>query len=190
MNVRTNDKIDKIFAATIALVAENGLHNTPMSKICKLSGVSAGTVYHYFESKEELINKLYIHVKIEIGKKVFKEYNMADELKVRFEKIWKNFFYYLCENPVTFSFIEQCSNNPQIMDEVKEEIAKFHAPYIGFVSEGIEAKVFKPIQLPLIFSLIVSSINKTVELKLSGEIELTDKDIDDAFNYCWDGLTV
>src|SRR3954464_4238399 len=57
---RQADKRQAIRAAAIRLIARSGLHNTPMSAIAREAGVAAGTIYVYFESKEELINALYL----------------------------------------------------------------------------------------------------------------------------------
>lgn len=44
-----------ILDAAEVCFARNGFHRTSMQDICKEAGVSAGAVYVYFESKEELI---------------------------------------------------------------------------------------------------------------------------------------
>src|SRR5690348_2500554 len=48
------DKLDKrcaIIRATLELVAEHGFHGAPMALVAERSGVAAGTIYRYFESK-------------------------------------------------------------------------------------------------------------------------------------------
>ena len=84
MNVHSNDKKQQILKATLEMIAENGLHNTPMSKIIKKSKVSAGTIYHYFPSKEELINTLYVEIKKEMGGTVYDGLDDIKEFKERF----------------------------------------------------------------------------------------------------------
>ena len=63
MNIQSEYKMQCILKATLELIAENGLHATPMSQVSKQSGVSAGTIYHYFSSKDVLINQLYLDIK-------------------------------------------------------------------------------------------------------------------------------
>lgn len=46
---------DQILLAAITCVAEEGFHKTTMAHVIKASGLSAGAVYGYFRSKEELI---------------------------------------------------------------------------------------------------------------------------------------
>jgi AcrR family transcriptional regulator len=52
--VRANQR-DRLFAATIALVAEHGYEATTLVAISQLSGVSRGTFYEHFADKRECV---------------------------------------------------------------------------------------------------------------------------------------
>ena len=57
-----------ILEATLELISEQGFHGTAMSMIADKAGVGAGTIYRYFDSKEDLITQLYLEIKREKGK--------------------------------------------------------------------------------------------------------------------------
>ncbi|MDD2501941.1 MAG: helix-turn-helix domain containing protein, partial [Geobacter sp.] len=57
--MESTDKRIAVIQATIELVAEYGFHGSPMSRVAKRAGVAAGTIYHYFESKDALIESSY-----------------------------------------------------------------------------------------------------------------------------------
>ena len=64
--IATIEKLDKrkaILNTTLKLISSNGFHAAPMSVIAKEAGVAAGTIYLYFENKEDLIIQLYKYVK-------------------------------------------------------------------------------------------------------------------------------
>ena len=46
---------DSLIAATLRVVAEEGIESTTIAKICEAAGVSRGLANHYFQSKEELL---------------------------------------------------------------------------------------------------------------------------------------
>lgn len=46
---------DSLVAATLRVVAAEGIENTTVAKICEAAGVSRGLANHYFQSKEELL---------------------------------------------------------------------------------------------------------------------------------------
>lgn len=49
------ERRDKILAAAAGLFSVQGFHTTSMAEIVTTSGLSAGTVYQYFSSKDDLI---------------------------------------------------------------------------------------------------------------------------------------
>lgn len=53
---------EHIFKAIERLMAEEGLHNLSMHKIAKEANISAGTIYIYFKSKDELLEKFAYHL--------------------------------------------------------------------------------------------------------------------------------
>ena len=52
-------KRDAILDAMLDIVVERGFHDAPMFLIVQRSGASAGFIYHYFSSKEEIIHAVY-----------------------------------------------------------------------------------------------------------------------------------
>lgn len=57
------DKREAIVETMLDLVVERGFHDAPMSLLAKRAGASAGVIYHYFASKDEVIHAVYLHVK-------------------------------------------------------------------------------------------------------------------------------
>ncbi len=188
MNVRSTDKKQRILDATMELIAENGLHATPMSQIGKRARVSAGAIYHYFPSKEAIVNHLYLDLKKEIADAAFQGYDIQAPYKERFCLIWRNSFNYLLSRPMKLSFLEQCSISPLISAEAKAESARYLATLLGFIAEGLESRQLKPMDSPLILALIHGTIAGTAKLGLSGALEITDERQEAAARACWDGL--
>ncbi|MBW8060179.1 MAG: TetR/AcrR family transcriptional regulator [Solirubrobacterales bacterium] len=53
------DKRRQILDAAIRVFARQGFHSTRVSDIADQAGVAYGLVYHYFRSKEEVLNELF-----------------------------------------------------------------------------------------------------------------------------------
>jgi AcrR family transcriptional regulator len=51
---------EKIFGTAIKLIKKNGYDSTGISDICREAGISTGAFYHYFKSKQDILNELYI----------------------------------------------------------------------------------------------------------------------------------
>ncbi len=56
---RGGDKRDRILEAAIKVFARSGFHATRVSEVAKAAGVADGTIYLYFESKEDLLVSLF-----------------------------------------------------------------------------------------------------------------------------------
>ncbi len=52
----------QILSAALSLFADKGMHDTAVSQIASRAGVSQGTVYWYFESKEELFRTAFLEL--------------------------------------------------------------------------------------------------------------------------------
>ncbi|ANU12772.1 TetR/AcrR family transcriptional regulator [Planococcus halocryophilus] len=52
---RNKPKYKQIIDAAVIVIAENGYHQAQVSKIAKQAGVADGTIYLYFENKEDIL---------------------------------------------------------------------------------------------------------------------------------------
>src|SRR4051812_18332296 len=101
------DKRSAILNNALDLLVEHGFHNTPMSLISKEAGVSAGIIYHYFESKEELILELYREIKQKFVELLFAgEPPKLDSLDAM-TQVWLNAYHYYVSHPRETLFLEQ-----------------------------------------------------------------------------------
>ena len=57
------EKREALLRATLSLVNNGGIQGASMAKVAKLASVSPATIYLYFESKQDLVNQLYLNVK-------------------------------------------------------------------------------------------------------------------------------
>lgn len=188
MNIRSNKKTD-IIDTTLELIAERGVHNTPMSLVSKRSGIAAGTIYHYFESKEKLINDIYITIKSAVLLDVMKDDDATKPYKDRFFKIWEGYYDYLVSHPNTLSFLEQCSSIPILDEAVRKQADAITRPLIDFFQLGIASGILKLPNIELVLALIHGSIVNLAKLQLSGQSTITEEHKLSAINYSWKGLT-
>ncbi|WP_226390542.1 TetR/AcrR family transcriptional regulator [Penaeicola halotolerans] len=76
------EKKKLVFESALELIKENGFHGSPMSMVAKKAGVAAGTIYTYFESKDELIVELYYYIK----SKMLNEISEKDDPSLPFQE--------------------------------------------------------------------------------------------------------
>jgi len=188
MNVQSSDKRRLILEATLALIAEKGIHATPMSQISKRAGVSPGTIYHYFENKEVLINELYLAQKQALSADALRGYDSQKPYSERFLLIWQNALDNLLVHPARLSFLEQCSASPIISTAVQEEGYRYLAPVIEFVAKGMAEGHLQTMAMPLMLAIINGSVVAIAKLQLFGQLDLTAEHRSAAAIACWNGV--
>ena len=84
------EKRSALLKATLILVNNGGIQGASMAKVAKVATVSPATIYLYFESKQDMVNQLYLDVKSSFAEAAFQGYNSEKPIKESFEKIWFN----------------------------------------------------------------------------------------------------
>lgn len=59
MSKKRGQKYNQIIDAAVKVIAQNGYHNSQVSKIAKEAGVADGTIYLYFKNKEDILISLF-----------------------------------------------------------------------------------------------------------------------------------
>lgn len=188
LSLSSEDKKVRVMAATVQLVAENGIHATPMTQVSKLAHVSAGAIYHYFDSKETIIRETYLFLKQAHIDTMVQCDDSDAEYRERFLNFWQVLFQcFLAQGH--FSFIEQCALSPIIDADTAQKVAEIKQPIADFFVQGITDKHIVDMPHYLLFYLIFSSIASAVKIQLSEHFPaLTETEILQAALYCWNGL--
>lgn len=166
---QSDNKPDLIFAAATRLFAKNGFHATPTSLIAKEAGVSNGTLFHHFSTKEDLINSLYFSLKKEIFDAALLKIDEKEPFFVTLKKIWNNIIDWSLQYPDKFSFVQQFSNSPYITNVTKGEVDKLNNIFSIFIKIGIAAGEVKDIPLDVIFLTIHNQLMGLIQFLLAAE---------------------
>lgn len=111
MRIKDDKKYDAILEASMKLFKAYGYGHTTMAKIAKEAGVSPGTLYIHFENKEDLILKLYIHLRREMSSFVL-DVDFSDKAEKIFKALWLNYYTYCLNNHEAFHYMMQFMNSP------------------------------------------------------------------------------
>lgn len=190
MKKKVSDKYTALLNATLSLVNNQGFHNTPMGKIAKLAGVSPGTIYIYFENKQDLINKLYLEIKTSFCACAFKNYDPQLPVKKGFEIIWHNIADYKFNKAEEAIFLSQCDNTPMI-DEGSVQAGLVHLqPLLDLWERGKDEGIIKPLSPYLLYAYSVYPLSFLLAMKQKGILEIDDQVCENAFHGAWDAIKV
>src|SRR6266446_3619898 len=87
---KSQEKRNAILAAAIELIAEQGL-SVPTSQIAHVAGVAEGTLFTYFETKDRLLNDLYVELKLEELEEMTRDYPVHASLQDRARHFWDKY---------------------------------------------------------------------------------------------------
>ena len=87
---KSEDKRTAILVAATEAVAMLGV-STPTAKIAKGAGVAEGTLFTYFANKDELLNGLYLELKMDLRDAVITGYPAGKSLFDRSRHFWDRY---------------------------------------------------------------------------------------------------
>ena len=100
-------KRDAILNAMLDVVVERGFHDAPMSLIAERSGASTGVIYHYFASKEEIIQALYERVHELKRASLLDGYSPEMDAKQAFIHVAMNLYHFYRKHLRELRFLDQ-----------------------------------------------------------------------------------
>ncbi len=101
MNVRSKNKKEQLIQATLQLIALRGLDNISMKQVITRANVATGTCYHYFKSKDELLQATLESIYNNLTT-VVRSIAILDNFEINFLRQFETLFNYLVANPDQF----------------------------------------------------------------------------------------
>jgi AcrR family transcriptional regulator len=176
-----------VLNTTLRIIIQKELQATSMALIAKESGVSTGNIYHYFKSKEDIVNELYTAIVTFNGEYVSKGLNQEGTIRERFFWSWERVIELSKQYPEGFQFIEQYSFSPYIYEPVKMKayLGGWCAPMNLLYQEAIDQKLFVPMDPKLLVQMHYGSMVYLVKGQMHGNFEMGQDTIQNAIQACW-----
>ncbi|PZX53121.1 TetR family transcriptional regulator [Algoriphagus ratkowskyi] len=184
------DKKKSIIQSALDLIQEHGFHGCPVSMVAKNAGVAAGTIYTYFENKDDLIIGIYEHVVEEIKKYVSERDDLSLPFKERFYNYWKNLTNFYELNPSIHGFYDQFLNSPYNSDDLQSNPNVWHEFANAFFEDGIQQGDIKQLN-PVVLSILVNTnVNSIVRIKqnFKKKLEKNNMELNEISHLIWDGI--
>jgi AcrR family transcriptional regulator len=204
--VQKGEKREAILRAALELVAENGLQHTPMSLISKRSGASAGIIYHYFESKDDLLASLYQRIKREMSRAIAAGDDPKQPLARRFQSLWLSIFHYSLAHPQEMVFLEQYESIPGVKQHegvktLRDMAENWQEKYPFGGEDALEAQVLyrlvkdlsaqdllKDLPLEVIGEFTMGVALRLARQSAAGLVKLDESALNNVARACWDAI--
>jgi TetR/AcrR family transcriptional regulator, repressor of fatR-cypB operon len=184
------DRRESILDAALACFVERGFHGTAIPQIAEKAEIAAGTIYHYFDSKEALVNALYRTWKSTVAQRVFTAFPQAAPVREQFRVMWHEIVAFAVGAPQAFAFIE-LHNHASYLDAeslaIDRQVKEFTAAVIRRAqTDGL----VKPLEAHVLMELVFGAFVGMMRAHWEGRIALTDEVIAGAEQACWDAVAL
>ncbi len=181
------DKKEQIILAAMKLFIENDIQATPMSAIAKAAKTGMGTIYNYFATKEELINSIFIYIKLDQHKHITKTFT-NESIKKQFEYYYLSFNQFLLNNPSYFFFIDQFENSPILTKKTKEEGMSIIQPITDVLLKGQEQGIIKSMSIEELIEFLNGGIMGFIGWVLTNKKSNMDQLLKNQLKLAWDAV--
>jgi len=135
-------KREAILNAMLDIVVERGFHDAPMSLVARRSGASAGVIYHYFASKEAIIEALYERIRTVKRTTILAGYTPEMPPKEAFLHVARNIYHFYRSQSKELRFLEQYEHagfpcEPQTAAPIDDELAAFERRFANQDNGGL-----------------------------------------------------
>jgi len=139
----------QILAAALAVFSEKGFHGANVSDVAAQAGVSQGTIYWYFESKEELVSATILSFVEEMAEGALAVTRMGDTSADKLRALATSMEGLAVPGSRLFSiFLEFWASSPRREQAAAlwmDLLAEFKDVFVALVEEGIETGEFRPV---------------------------------------------
>jgi AcrR family transcriptional regulator len=180
------NKRDTILKTMLHLVNKEGFYHLNMKRLAKEAGISVGTTYLYFDSKEKLINELYKKIVQDFQAVIMKGYQEGRAFKINFNEMLGNALGFYVQNIDCFSFIEQYTYSPFLFKETQDENFAILEPLQKIIKEAKKKKEVKDLPESLLVALSHGPVTSMMKLFVAGKVNLTNKKLRaQIIDACW-----
>ena len=184
------NKREAILQATLHLLAHKGFHGFSIKQVADLAGVAAGTVYLYFNDREDLILQLDAQIMEQVAQYIFANHNPRQPLFDQFQQLCLSFWHFFKQNPEI-----QLSKNqfehlpPEVLRNRHADAKTIFYPLITFFESGRADASLKNLPNEVLFSLAFEHFFALARNAMIGLIDIDDMMLEDIVLASWDAIT-
>lgn len=186
MRTKDDNKEYLIRQKAIEIIVSNGFDGLSMQKLAGKVKISVSTIYVYFRSREDLVNKLFIEVQDKFEKDALTNFSPDLDFETGLWLQWKNRLRNIAKNPVHYRFYEQFRNSPLINHkDIRPSI--FRKLMVDFVDNAVKRKEIKELPPEIFWAMAYGPFYTLVQFHLNQatmagkQFSLTEKKLREAF---------
>ncbi len=184
---KKQDKRQKIINTAVKLFVKNGIHQTSIQTLAKKAGVSTGSVYTYFDSKENLVVEAFYNVLDESISAITVDYDETQSIKDRFYYLLEQRIRYNIKYPTKFQFLNLCSAEPTVMKEVLDDDCESSA-LAKVLTDGKKQGMVRDLPPQDVLYQVIGGISFSLTWRLFYRKHINEADIQMMIDMAWNSI--
>lgn len=185
-----SDKRDSILTAALRLFDEQGFRGTSMSTIAEEAEVGAGTIYRYFDGKEDLIHQLYAEARRQAHRSILSiGFDEDGAIRERLYTLWRAVLLDYIDCPRLYRFILKYESSAYLQESARAQTEDLKRPFQSIYREGVEQGLFCSLPESIYASFFTGPATHLVQEHLNGGMALDEARIDQTFEMLWAAYT-
>ncbi len=156
---KSDGKRNAILGGATQVVAEQGV-GAPTATIAKVAGVAEGTLFTYFATKDELLNRLYLELKSELSEAMVPAAGKGDNARDRLRLGWQQYVRWGVTYPEKRRVLAQLGVSDRITEQTKAAGMRAFPEITALLQESVASGALRKV-LPAIAGAIVASLAET-----------------------------
>ncbi|MDR4436001.1 fatty acid metabolism transcriptional regulator FadR [Bacillus tequilensis] len=158
-------KYMQIIDAAVEVIAENGYHQSQVSKIAKQAGVADGTIYLYFKNKEDILISLFKEKMGQFIDRMEEDIKEKTTAKEKLALVISKHFSLLADdhNLAIVTQLELRQSNLELRQKINEVLKGYMNILDNILTEGIQSGELKEgLDVRLARQMVFGTIDETV----------------------------
>lgn len=186
MRKKDEAKSEIIFEASLDVLMDSGFGGFSMAKVAKRANIAVGTIYLYFNSKEDLLNQLYLKLYKESIERFLENFDATAPFREGLKRVWVNYLMHRINHYKKSHFLEEYYKSRFINDSHKQMAEQMKKPVHDIIQKGKDlGLVRKDVDNEMIFLGMLGFIRELADEHVANVFVLDDKSIDKAFDMSW-----
>ncbi|WP_041523908.1 TetR/AcrR family transcriptional regulator [Gilvimarinus agarilyticus] len=187
---KATDKRRAILDATLSLLSERGFHGFSMKQLAERAGVAAGTIYLYFEDRDDLIGKLHDDVVREIAAHAFAGLDTRAPLAEQLRLILRNLWQFGMTRPAAMLTKGQFDHlPPDILRSRRDAAHEVFLPFLQLLSTGRQSGEIKDLPDEVLVALCFDPLCSMISQHHLDLLRISDAQFEQILDATWDAIS-
>jgi len=179
-------KRDSILAAAAQLVAAQGV-GASTAQIAKAAKVAEGTVFTYFETKDALLNALFVRLEERLALAVGGTFPANAEVREQLHHVWNALLVWGAAHPIDRMALRQLKVSERITDCTRTHCAGLFGTTLQTLEASL-ARHIDPERIPFYLGRVLISLLETTLEAMAAQPEQRDTLQQAGFDLFWKGI--